>query len=531
MPVISVAPVSAPAVPRASLEDAQTRAKQAVAEFKQQARQERQGVKAALTEVRTAFAEMGKYVNSARNRAGHSNAREALARDLRGIRNLDANAPLRLKDEGLKSERIKSRESSSVWKRCVGYGKATRSGQVQALATRHGIDLAAHGGKVTRNGLWIAQLQAADNDVIIAQSAFDRKSATLGSALGKAVSLLKAPDASITAPGGEGARTADIPSTDSLLTRLRTGVAADVRASAGEVPLADARSLFKTPLMDAFNKRIDDARASLDDNVARANEALRRFDRQTRIDERAPALVGLVKADPIERERHTVLLAAELNKLQDEWAFGTVFGTNMGCRAVQNMCRDTEYELDGASIKNEIEERKGPETFLRGEKSAAYQLTSYANSLDSSTVNAIARVQRQIGLNHFADGDFPQTSYRQATHTPAMLNTLHEMVRTGQLLRPEQFLSTATRVEDTRAYPLIPTVGSSALIEFRIKGFSGMPLASRYPFAGERWERVYTHLSTFKVVSVEEQHHAHVVTLLEVPASAAQLKAATLLTR
>lgn len=499
-----------PASPRTVLEERLALARNNLSVSSKTAEGDRTALREVLTQLRNQAGTFAAGLSEAR--AGAVETRQALKKLLVSIDHLPGDAPLRLK-----AGRLKPLESSSFLKNCTGYGAARRSRQAQVLNLRHGTNSA--------DGLRGLAVERAREDCAIVSAYFQVNAKAL---LQPAMKAAEAQGAAIC--GRAASNTGLDAYTGDVLELMREAALESVRSGPGAADVAGWFNRYCDSLKKEHASQLSSRASGLQAEIRDIRAALREHDREQRIQRRAGALQGRVPASREARESAMRGLQQTLDALMDGSHFASAWATNKGSQAINGMCRGTCDDASGKRIIREIEERHGDDTFCKGAKSARVALRDYVDALDVHTVNNIARVNQELALIRFAQGDGVRTDYRRATHSAAMLDILKQMAGTAQLLKLQQFLSTAGDPQATLKYPVGGNPGHR--VDFEITGFSSIPIHSPYAFRGEQGgECVYTHLAGFVVDAVEERSEGYFVRLREAAATPQQLEKARVLLR
>lgn len=448
-------------------------------------------------------------------RIGHARAevageRSALRTLLKPVSHLSAGAGLRIKDGELRP--VKSRSFIKNW---LGYDKVERERQAYQLGVLY--------GSTTCGGLRALQDDKASVDASIVSTQFEKKlTASLENAMKQAESHRQV----------EGWRLAGETGT------LDTGKVLELmRQSAVGATQESPRPVDLGKMIDQYCKSIQvdhmEYRTALE-RLLRANRdsaqtALQEHERQLLIHARADLVKDLVPVDAQQRAADSIQHQKGLLEAMGGGRFGAVLKTNYGLKVINEIWKGLTTVLNGKKVAREIEDCLG-DVFSKGAADEGKYLRYYADDINEAQLRLICKENRALMLNGYANGRATDRTYRCAAHSDAMLDALRKLARSGRLLRPQQFMCTAEREEDTLKYPMGGLNGLRK-VKFEIESITALRIVSRYDFAGEHHpDYVLTPYAGFRVLSVDQKGDAFVVRLQEVPATGQQLKDARLLT-
>ncbi|WP_141239370.1 hypothetical protein [Stenotrophomonas maltophilia] len=415
----------------------------------------------------------------------------------------------------LKGGQIKPQASGSMLKNLLGIGKAGRNAQVTALAERSG-------GATTRTQLREAYRQAKAEDVAVTDVTFAKNDRPLQQAIRDLLTFTHLPDRR-----------------DKMEAAIRAQVTEeyqDIRAALLRSVGSNGSQSGLTSSFEAFCRLVkedhSDVMQSQTDNLRGRLSSLeyeaKRLQHEAAVTQRRAAVAELLDGYRKPPLREVKRMTAELKVLKGGQAFDIVWSTNKGCRALTEMSRGARSSLSGDTIISEIKKRHGDDAFNGGAKAVGQDVKYYASALTPSDVDHIASINHGLSLVRYLEGAPSHTTYRQAMHSSGIIGLLKSMAGTGEVIRPEQFMATADRREDTLKYP-VSSYGGLDKVQFKISGFSGMWVNSPYNYAGEGPEYIYTNSSAFRVVSFTMGNGAYQVELEEVPASKEALSSARVL--
>lgn len=520
MPVATAArPVSLPAL-QAAHSSARTDLNAAKAALKAQLAPLRK----ALTGIENAARD---FPGEARAHAAHpqSPLGKTLASQLKMVQSLPSSTELRLKADG----RVVAAASQSWWKNCVGWGAAQRAQQAADLAKQPGLENA--GQPVTKQVLRDASIERAWKD------AADQFQIKLQHALTEVGRHLA--DVSDAASGPYLMKNAD------TYARYLLGNTGDKNArsytKADVSNVITKNGLFelfggikREDLLNAATQRrfaefVGDVKTTIAEAKDERFSALRKVESDALTELRAAESASKVGACQALLKQHKVQwpgreaiadLTNRLEKLTREGAFGAVYHTNKGCRAIQEMCDGVRSSLSGKTVRSEIQLRHGDDVFSRGARKEGDALVAYADLLTPDKVKQIFQVGYALEVAKFAHGQGGySTRYRQAAHSLSMIQAMQQMAGSSQLLRPTRFMSTAAQNTNAAigSFPVERQPGLET-VRFTVEGFSGMSISSQWSFVGEsEGEVAYTPDSCFQVRSVTKEQGIWQVRLVEQP--------------
>ncbi|MFL0334837.1 hypothetical protein [Stenotrophomonas maltophilia] len=496
------AAASHPVVPIRASREAWRQSAAAAEEGLERLRGDRVALHHALQEVRWASHQFGARLPAIR--ADFVRDTRSLSQALDSIWNLDGDRMLRLK-----GERIKPLQSGSAWKNLLGHGEAKRTAQAEALARRYA-------GAATRNDLIALRDRVMADDAVAIQKCLDEDDRMLGRAVRQAMIFADPPERRHRPDQACVPLMPDIGESPHSMT--------EGPGQSSPPAVQGCLELLCHHVSDAHQHWSSIRQRELTVERDNAHAALRELDRKERVQHRAPLVAALVPLDQERRSSRVNRLQADLQQRLDGESFAMVWASRRGREAVQGMCRGLCSRTRALTIKEQIVRTQGRDTFRHdeGRIRAGINLMLYAEMLHPGTVNEIADINRELALIRYSQGVEPETTYYQATCTTEELERLGTMIATGAPVRPQAFFSTAPSVEDAGNSTAVEGAGSQA-VWFRISGFSGMSLHSRYVDDRVRGEKIYTHRCLFTVASVISHDGRYVVGLQEVPASPQQL--------